>query len=189
MKDTENTSEEIVAMLWQRREAALDEILSRYGGLLKKIARPILPTAQDVEECMNDTLLDIWNTIPPQRPASIVSYAAMLIRRRAVDKLRYLTAQKRGGGAYFVALDELSDCIPGESALDEDAEELREALDGFLASLSAGDRQIFMGRYFAFASVEALALQNKTTKNSIHIRLTRIRKQLKLWLEERGIFV
>lgn len=189
MENTESVSAEIVAMLWQRRETALDEIMSRYGRLLKKIARRILPTAQDVEECINDTLLDIWNTIPPQRPVSIVSYASMLIRRRAVDRVRYLTAQKRGGGAYLVALDELSDCIPGESMFEEDAGALREALDGLLASLPAKDRQIFMGRYFAFASIETLALRNKTTKNSIHIRLTRIRKQLKLWLEERGIFV
>ena len=85
MEDTE-----IIALLMERRESALDEIIRRYGRLLKNFAGRILPTLQDVEECVNDALLDIWNTIPPKRPASLASYAAMLTRRRAVDRIRRL---------------------------------------------------------------------------------------------------
>ena len=104
MEDTE-----IVTLLWQRKESALDEIIRRYGRLLKNFAGRILPTAQDAEECVNDTLLDIWNTVPPKHPASIASYAIMLTRRQSIDRLRRLTAKKRGGGVYLVALDELED--------------------------------------------------------------------------------
>ena len=104
---------EIISLLWERSESALDEIIHRYGRMLKSFARRILSTPQDAEECINDALLDIWNTIPPKRPEAIASYAAMLTRRRAVDRLRRLTAKKRGGGVYLVALDELEDCIPG----------------------------------------------------------------------------
>lgn len=180
---------EIISLLWERSESALDEIIRCYGRMLKSFARRILPTPQDAEECINDALLDIWNTVPPKRPEAMASYAAMLTRRRAVDKLRRLTAKKRGGGVYLVALDELEDCIPGGAEYNEDAESLREALGGFLASLTPEDRAVFMGRYFALESIESLAENSHVTKNTINIRLTRIRKRLKLWLEERSIFI
>lgn len=103
----------------------------------------------------------------------------MLTRRRAVDRVRRLTAKKRGGGVYLVALDELGDCIPGDSAPAEDTDALREAIDIFLDSLSAEDRTIFIGRYFALESIESLAESSGTTKNTIHIRLSRMRKKLR----------
>lgn len=184
MEDTE-----IIALLGQRREAALDEILRRYGRLLKSFAGRILPTAQDAEECINDALLDIWNTIPPQCPESLASYAAMLTRRRAVDKLRRMTARKRGGGVWLVALDELEDCISAEQSPAEDTEALREAINSFLASLSKEDRVLFMGRYFAMESIQTLADRNNVTRNTVNIRLSRMRKKLKSHLEERSIFL
>ena len=184
MEDTE-----IVTLLWQRRESALDEIIRRYGRLMKNFAGRILPTTQDAEECVNDTLLDIWNTVPPKRPTSIASYAVMLTRRRSIDRLRRLTAQKRGGGVYLVALDELGDCIPGGATFDEDADELRQAINAFLAGLSTEERILFMGRYFALESIESLAESNRVTKNTINIRLSRMRKKLKTHLTERGIFI
>lgn len=104
---------EIIALLEQRRESALDEIMHRYGRMLKSLARHILPTAQDAEECINDALLDIWNTIPPKCPKSVAAYTAMLTRRRAVDRLRRMTAKKRGGGVYQVVLNELEDAQNG----------------------------------------------------------------------------
>lgn len=180
---------EIISLLWERSESALDEIIHQYGRMLKSFAHRILPTPQDAEECINDALLDIWNTIPPKRPETIASYAAMLTRRRAVERLRRLTAKKRGGGVYLVALDELEDCIPGGTEYDEDAENLREAINSFLASLTDEDRALFIGRYFALESIESLAENSHVTKNTINIRLTRIRKKLRLCLEERSIFI
>lgn len=184
MEDTE-----IVALLWQRRESALDEIIHRYGRMLKNFAGRILPTAQDAEECVNDALLDIWNTVPTKRPASVASYATMLTRRRAIDRIRRLTAKKRGGGVYLVALDELGDCIPDNTASNEDSDALREAINSFLSELSAEDRLIFMGRYFALESIESLAENCRITKNTVNIRLSRMRKKLKTELEERRLFI
>ncbi len=179
----------IVSLLFARSESALDEIIRRYGGLLKRLAGNMLLSAQDAEECVNDALLDLWNTIPPKRPASVASYASVLTRRRAVDRIRRLTAKKRGNGIYPVALDELEDCIPGGNVFDEDADALREAINGFLAELSKEDRLIFMGRYFALESIENLAENNRVTKNTINIRLSRMRRKLRARLEEGSIFL
>lgn len=181
--------EPLISLLFQRQESALHEISCQYGSLLKGLARRILPTNEDAEECVNDALLDIWNTIPPQRPASIASYACMLTRRRAVDRVRYLSAQKRNTSAYQVTLDELEECIPGRDAFDEDSDTLKDAINTFLASLSKQDRLLFTGRYFAFESIETLAKRNHMTKNTVSIRLSRMRKKMRVWLAERSIFV
>lgn len=180
---------EIIMLLGQRRESALDIILRQYGKMLRSFAGRILPTSQDAEECVNDALLDIWNTIPPKSPHSVASYAAMLARRRAVDKLRRMTAKKRGGGVYLVALDELEECIPAQASCREDTEALREAINSFLASLSAADRFLFVGRYFALESIESLAEGSHVTKNTVNIRLSRMRGKLKSWLKEREVFL
>ena len=184
MEDTE-----IINQLWQRRESALDTILQHYGRMLKNFAGHILPTAQDAEECVNDALLDVWNTIPPKRPASVASYAVMLTRRRSIDRIRRLNAKKRGGGVYLVALDELEDCIPDNTASGEDSDTLRDAVNSFLSELSREDRIIFMGRYFALESIECLAKNCGVSQNTINIRLCRMRKKMKKTLEERRIFI
>lgn len=195
MKGTEIFMEdaEIINLLWQRQESALDELLRRHGRMLRNFAARILPTAQDAEECVNDALLDIWNSIPPTRPTSVASYAAVLTRRRAIDCIRRQTAKKRGGGVYLVALDELEDCIPDNTAFDEDTEALREvlreAINSFLSGLSQEDRLIFVGRYFALDSIESLAQTCGATKNTVNIRLSRMRKKLRKELEERKIFI
>ncbi len=180
---------EIIKLLLERREAALDEITQRYGRLLRSFAGRLLPTAQDAEECVNDALLDIWNTIPPKQPVSVASYAMVLTRRRSIDRIRRLTAKKRGGGVYTVALDELEDCIPDTAASNADSGLLREAINGFLAELSAEDRLLFIGRYFALESIESLAEHNGISRNAVNIRLSRMRKKLKRQLEERRLFL
>ena len=180
-------SDDIVALLWARSETALEQILHRHGGLMKRIARQILPAPEDVEECVNDALLDIWNTVPPVRPYSLESYAVMLTRRRAVDRLRDVTAKKRGV-TETVALDELKERAfeTGDFTGSDDAR--KEAIDQFLDGLSAEDRRIFVGRYFAFDSIETLAQRHGVTKNTINVRLTRMRKKLKAILKERRLF-
>ncbi len=180
---------EMIVYLQQRRESVLGEIGQRYGRRLTAFARCILPTTQDAEECVNDVLLDLWNTIPPGQPESLLAYALMLARRRAVDKLRHMTAKKRGGGVYQTALEELEDCISGESGYDEEGEEIREALNCFLADLPTQDRLLFVGRYFAMESIENLAGSRRISKNTVNIRLSRMRKKLKAALKERSIFL
>jgi RNA polymerase sigma-70 factor (ECF subfamily) len=179
----------ILSLLQNRNESALEELTRQYGSLLKGLARRLLPSKEDADECVNDALLDVWNTIPPQHPSSISSYACMLTRRRAIDRVRYLSAQKRGSGVYLVALDELEECIPDGTTLDGEESSLTEALNGFLETLSPKDRQIFMGRYFGFETIEELAHKNKTNKNTVNIRLSRTRVKLKSYLLERGISV
>ena len=59
---------EIIALFWNRSEDALVEVSRRYGSYCRAIAGNILGCMQDIEECLNDTWLAAWDSIPPQRP-------------------------------------------------------------------------------------------------------------------------
>ena len=55
----------IIELLFERAENALDEVSHKYSRLYKGILREVLSDECDVEECENDVLMAVWNTIPP----------------------------------------------------------------------------------------------------------------------------
>ncbi len=176
-----------VERLLARDESALSEIEKAYRRLWHSIAKNVLGNSEDAEECVNDALLEIWNSIPPQEPESMLSFGAMVTRRRAIDRLRSMTAEKRGGGEYMLAYDELSDVAEGFSDYLEG--EITDALNDFILTLGSVDRRIFVGRYVKLDSVKSIAAKLSLSENSVSIRLSKMRKKLREFLEKRGIFV
>ena len=74
------------------------------------IARNILASHLDVEECENDIYLGVWNTIPPQIPKKFVVFLGRITRNIALDKCSYNTAKKRNK-EFEAVLNELEECI------------------------------------------------------------------------------
>jgi len=181
-------NDNIIELLRQRSEMALKEISIHYGYLLHSIAYHVLPSNNDAEECVNDTLLDIWNTIPPNEPESISSYACMIVRRKAIDRVRFYTAKKRGGIEYEISLAEIDECILNMKEIQIDEGCISDAINEFLGELSIEHRHIFMSRYYGFQSVLEIANKHSISKNAVNVRLTRMRKKLKIYLTERSIF-
>ena len=62
----------IVELLFERTDTALEEISNKYSRLYKGIIRGVLGDECDVEECANDLLLAVWNTIPPNKPDQVL---------------------------------------------------------------------------------------------------------------------
>ena len=182
-----NDTTQLLQLLNLRDETALQIINTRYGALLRSLAQRLLGSSEDAEECLNDVLLEVWNTIPPAAPSSVSSYACMLIRRTAIDRVRKNTAEKRGGGEYMTSLDELAEVISDENEVD--SAELRDALNEFLGNLPPSDRAMFMARYFGAESITDVAARHKMSKNAVTLRLSRIRGKLKIYLTKRGISV
>ena len=180
-------SDSITEKLLLRDESALSDIEAKHGKLLRALAFRTIGIYEDAEEVINDVLLEIWETVPPKKPESILSYACMLTRRSAIDRVRYNTAEKRGGGEYPIAIDELSELLSDEEEYEEGA--VTEAVNSFLGTLKKKDRIIFMSRYFGFESSSEIAKKMSVTKNTVDIRLSRIRKELKIYLKQRGITV
>ena len=128
---------EIIALFLARDEGAIQAAQRQYGGYCAAIANGILDDRGAAEECVNDTWLKCWQSIPPQHPRSLKGFAGRIARNLALSVRRADMAQKRGGGQTALALDELSEVVSGgetpEGAMDRQA--LRAALDGFLAGL------------------------------------------------------
>ena len=114
--------EEIVALYWERSEKAIAATQTRYESYCYAIASRILNNHQDAEECVNDTYLAAWESIPPHRPQSLSAFLGKLTRRIAIDKWRRSNADKRGGGEIVLALEELGECVSGREDVEQEEE-------------------------------------------------------------------
>jgi len=176
--------------LYQHDEMALEAVSRQYGRLLRGLAHRILGSVQDAEECVNDALLDLWNSVPPDKPKGVLAYVSTLVRRRAVDRVRYKTASRRGGEAYEDSMEELAECLAdpdGESTLETVA--IRDCLRRFLYTLSEEDRMIFTLRYFSCMSGAEVSETCGLRESAVVMRLVRIRKRLRRALENDGIYI
>ena len=97
--------ERIIDLYWQRSQEAISRTDEKYGRLCTKISLNILSNAQDAEECVSDTYMALWNSIPPQRPTCFQAFAAAIVRNLSLMKLREQYARKRGGGEFDLVLD------------------------------------------------------------------------------------
>ena len=175
----------IVGLYFERSEEALTETATKYGRLLYRVAIRILSSHEDAEECVNETFLRVWDSIPPQRPTKLTAFLAKITRNLALDRLARLKSEKRGGGAVTA---ELSDAIPdtvGEEL--SDALALKLALNGFLRALSLRDRKLFLGRYWYCYEIRELAACYRLSESNVKVILHRTRLALKAHLEAEGI--
>lgn len=180
--------QKIVALYWQRDESAIAETQKKYGRFCYSIAYNLLHSHEDAEECENDTYLDAWNTIPPQKPAILSSFLGMITRRRALDRYRVKRAQKRGGDTVHVSFEELEECIAAPYSMDdEDATEaLTAALNRFLCRLPSRECDVFLRRYWFFDSVRDICERYGYGESKVKMMLKRTRDKLAAYLKKEG---
>lgn len=177
---------QIIKLLFMRTERALEELASKFGKRLHKTAENILGSRRDAEEAVNDTYLALWNAIPPAKPDPLAAFVYKVGRNTALKHLRSRMARKRDG-YYDVALEELSEIIPGTTMEETfDARELGRAIDRFLGTMDEDSRSLFLRRYWFGDSVQELAKTFRLTENVLSVRLYRIREKLKNYLIKEG---
>lgn len=182
---------QILELFMQRSEAAISQTEKKYGKYCYYIAYNILRSEQDSEECVNDTYLRAWNTIPPNTPNNLATFLGKITRNLALDKYKYNTSEKRGNGQPALALDELDECIPAENDIEKAVsdKELVAVLNAFLAELSPEKRQVFVRRYWYFSSIREIAKDYAISESKTKVMLLRTRKELKSYLEKAGILL
>lgn len=179
----------IVDLYLQRDEDAIAETDKKYGGRLYTASLNITEDRRDAEECKNSTYFEAWNTIPPNEPRQyLFPYLMRIIRNLSLNVCRKNNRLKRSV-VYVELSEELENCIPSpddtECKLDDMA--IRDAINGFLSSLSADNRMIFMRRYFYGDSVAEISKGAGMSENSVKVALHRCRQKLLSYLQKEGI--
>ncbi len=181
----------IVGLYWQRDERAIDETKSKYERLLMTISNNILGNRDDALECVNDTYLQAWNSIPPNKPDPLSAFLAKITRNLSLNRYKHLHREKRGGNSADAVLDELSEIVSGNENVEGelDKQELVRAINSFLSELSEQKRNIFIRRYWYADSVMDIAEDIGMSQGNVSSILMRTRAKLKKYLEERGFTV
>lgn len=182
------TDNKIIQLFFQRKEVAIEETHKKYGSYCFKIANNILNNREDSEECLNDTWLKAWDSIPPTRPIYFNLFLGKIVRNCAINKYRQKYAHKRGKGEILLVLDELEECITKPSDVETlyIAEELQNTINKFVRELSERDGNIFIRRYFYADSIKDISNRYHISENNVRVMLSRTRNKLKIRLEKEG---
>jgi len=178
------SDEEITSLFFAKTESAISETERKYGRLFLSISAGILGNAEDAVECVNDTYLKLWNSIPPERPKNLKAYGAKIVRNLSINRAEYNSAERRGGGE---VLEELSESIPDGLFDPFDEGEISRSIDTFLRRQDRESRVIFVLRYWYCTPLEQISKKLGLSVPNVKSRLFRTRKKLKSYLEKEGI--
>lgn len=179
---------EIIGMLFDRDESALTALSKKYGSYCASIANNILRNREDSEECVNDTYMKTWESIPPEKPRILSAFLAKITRNLAIDRYRRDHSKKRGGDDMELIFEELEECVSDGSSVEATAErrEILAAVNRFLGRLSAKNRIMFVSRYCYCESVHDIAARFGVKENNVSVSLNRTRAQLREYMKKEG---
>ncbi|MBR6987695.1 MAG: sigma-70 family RNA polymerase sigma factor [Clostridiales bacterium] len=180
--------ENIIRLYWDRDETAIEETSKKYGKYCFSIANNILCSREDSEECVNDTYVKVWDSIPPKRPSIFSAFIGKITRNISLNRYKLNNAEKRGGSNMYIVLDEIGEIVSGQPGPEEEAvmSDMTAAVNEFLAALPAEKRIMFVRRYWYADDVKSIALRMGTSENNISVSVRRIRNNLRDYLIERG---
>lgn len=178
----------IVELYFERSEQAIRETELKYGNYCFLIARNILSSREDAEECVNDTYLRAWESIPPNSPDPLKTFLGKITRNIAINRYIRNRAKKRSGEIDLL-FDEICEFTPDPASMTPLADEyaLKEAINSFVASLPKKTRIIFVRRYWYLSPVAEIARELAVSENSVKVTLHRTRLAFKAHLEKEGI--
>lgn len=177
----------IIELYFARDERAIAETQDKYGKLIFSIANNILNSREDANECVNDTYLGVWNSIPPERPISFSAYISRIARNLSLKRLEYLSRDKRSRNL-TVSLSELEGVLCDSDIRDGVSDgEISMLISRFLHTQSKEKRNVFIRRYYFFDSVEDISKRYSISQSKVKSMLFHTRRKLKEFLTEEGI--
>lgn len=181
---------EIIELYWARDEKAIFETDKKYKRYLFTIAYNILHDNLDCEECLNDTYLGTWNTIPPERPSVFQAFISKIMRNTALGRYKKNTVEKRIPTEMTVSLDELGECLPAAPSAEEDyfVGEISRIVSDYLRALPERSAFIFICRYYCADKISDIAEMLHVGERTVFRELTSIRDGLKERLVKEGYY-
>ncbi|MBQ9467507.1 MAG: sigma-70 family RNA polymerase sigma factor [Clostridia bacterium] len=179
------SDEEIIRLLREHDEAALDEITKKYRNYCYTVFLNVLSNEADCEECMNDLLMHLF-AADVREVQSLRQYLGAAARNVAYDRYKTNMRLKRNENQ-CEAFDELEATFSAEDV--ENAVENRElsrAINSFLRSLDKRERVLFIRRYYFLESTKKLSAEFDLSCGAVLRRLSRTRIKLKDYLLKEG---
>ena len=185
------SDEAIIELYWARDESAIKHTDIKYRNYLLKTAYNVLQDMQDSEECLNDTYLDTWNAIPPERPRVLQAFLSSITRHLALDRYRAKHRQKQIPPCFTTSLEDLQDWAleDGDYASQQEAQLLAEVISAWLRTLDQRRRYVFFARYYDAHTAQEIAQVLGVARSTVNADLSYIRTSLKSALEKEGYTV
>ena len=180
------SDEEIIALYWDRDEQAIARTDEKYKKFLLSVAFNIVFDDQDCEECLNDTYIDAWNSMPPSKPALLQAFLVTIMRRTAIDRYKSRKRQKRIASELTVSLSEFEEIIADESDSSAETDELARLLSDFVRSLPDRRMYIFMSRYYFARPIGEIASLLCCSESTVNKEIAAIKRELKEKLMKEG---
>lgn len=175
---------QIIGLFFDRNESAIEKTAEKYGKFCFAIANNVLRNREDSEECVNDTWMKAWGSIPPTIPECLRIFLGKITRNLSFDKYRASHSAKRGGGEMALVLDELEEVVAGSSSVEAQLEEkmLVEAINTYLHKLPERECNVFIRRYFFAETTAQIAKRYDLKESNVLMILSRTRKKLQTYL-------
>lgn len=180
----------IIELYFARDESAISETDKKYGKYCHYIAYNILLSDEDAEECVSDTYLRVWDTIPPQRPTKFSSFIGRITRNIAINRYKRDRTQRSFANTdrIYGEADEVIANMPSVESVEEEYI-LRRVINSFVASLPEETRIIFVRRYFYMSKIEDIACDYEIPVGTVKSLLSRTRKRFREHLMREGILL
>ena len=184
------SDDEVVALYFKRDERAIVETDRKYRNYLISIAYRIINDMMDCEECLNDTYLSIWNSVPPKKPSPLKAYAAMIMRRKAMDVYRKNNSARRIPVVLVGSLSDFENYLSDEGYEAEYSKnELAELISEFVRNLPERRRYVFVKRYYMGEQIEEIASNLGCSRSTINKDIAIIKRDLMEKLGEEGFII
>ncbi len=174
-----------VKQLKKKNEDALLYVIENYGWVLKTVVKRQMGTLPHLwDDCMNDTLLTVWENIESFDPAKseFQNWLAGVCRFKALTYVRKYIKSSR---------EDLVEQMPeweDEAAQREFLRrEYEEEVGRILSYLKKDDAVIFRLVYLEGLSMDEVAKRMNMSKTAIYGRISRGRKQIRKSIGESGV--
>lgn len=175
--------QEIIQLMLAKNEKGMNELLLHYGALMKYIIAPILPNAQDQEDCLSEIAMQVWEKIEKfdSQRGSWNAWLTAITRNYALN-------YKRNSKVHN-SIEEIASDIPSPEPNPEEQiiqQERQTAINRALQRLSPKDKILFYRKYYYFQSTTQIASEMGMTERGVEGKLYRIKKQLRKLLGGEG---
>ena len=175
--------QKIVTLIREGNELGFLKLADKYEKLLFYIARGILGSrTEDIEECVNDTYMKLWNSIDKYdiNKASLKTYLKIIVRNTAINKLRDLSRHENNQLSDDIS--EIAKYYADSSQNIEDqvfAKENLDQINTLIKSLKPQEQEIIIRKYFYLQSSKHIAKSMKMTVSAVDSKASRTRKKLR----------